>query len=189
MESKENTDLKAGADAIDWQASYELHCEMFRHYSSMLFRARILIITVILLVFAFLFGFKNTGLDSAKDLFGLEPAGVVAYLSSIVITLLYSMETAYIRRLHVVAISARRSADGKFSFYFFKEYKQLRHWPLLALYFSAVVFLLLIFLDRVSRVDFLLWKYFSAALSILPLSLLIYTTWFHKKQTEINENK
>lgn len=173
----------ASRDAI-WQAHCEMHCDLFKHYSLMLFRARILIVSVILLVFAFLLGIKKIETVATKGLFNLEPAAVIAYVSAIVIALLYSMETAYIRRLAEVAASARHGNKSDLTFDFFDRYRPLWHWPLLALYFCAVLFLVSISWSHVSADTSGAWKVIALAVAALPLFLLAFTTKSHKAELE-----
>src|ERR1700749_3364518 len=131
------------------KSAYERHHELFRHYSALLFQARVLIITVILASVAYMFGVvRNTDALPVK-FWGINAEGVVWYMASVAIVLLFSMETAYIRRLAEVAASVKHLEPEPPNGFFFSRYRPLRHWPLITLYLLAMAALLVKFSNSV----------------------------------------
>jgi hypothetical protein len=160
--------------ATDFEKSaYETHHELFRHYSALLFQARVLIITVILASVAYMFGVMRSSDTSSVTFWGMNAEGVVWYMASIAIVLLFSMETAYIRRLAEVATSVRHLEPQPPNGFFFSKYKPLRHWPLITLYLLAMTALLAKFSDSVGLV-------LGISLSLFPLGLFVYTALKHR---------
>src|ERR1700754_4773794 len=114
--------------SVDFEKSvYERHHELFRHYSSLLFQARVLIITVILASVAYMFGVMRANDSTSVKFWGINAEGFVWYMASVAIVLLFSMETAYIRRLAEVAVSVRHLEDFSQNGFFFSRYKPLKH--------------------------------------------------------------
>jgi hypothetical protein len=164
-----------------WQVSLEKHSELFQHYSSLLFRARIFIVGIILVVVGLLCGMRSApGVPNAAIRVDAEP--ILAYAASLVVALLYSMETAYIRRLAEVAASAREVEGLARAFPFFQNYSALSHWPLLALYCLAVIFFLAAFWFRGVQAVALPWRYAGLLLVIIPPILLAWTSYIHGKR-------
>lgn len=79
--------------------AYESHVKLFTHYSGLVFRARVAMITLILLVFGYLFGTVAGAGDTHRDLLGIGTKSAMAYLAALLLSLLFSMENAYLRRL------------------------------------------------------------------------------------------
>jgi hypothetical protein len=164
-----------------WQVSLEKHSVLFQHYSSLLFRARILIVGVILVVVGLLCGMGSApGMANASIRADAEP--ILAYAASLVVALLYSMETAYIRRLAEVASSAREVEGLARAFPFFQNYQALWHWPLLALYCLAVTFFLAVFWLKGVQALALPWRYGGFLLVAIPPILLARTSYSHGRR-------
>ena len=155
------------------KSAYERHHELFRHYSGLLFQARVFIITVILASVAYMFGVMRNADSTPVTFWGMNAEGVVWYMASVAIVLLFSMETAYIRRLAEVAASVRHLESISPNGFFFSRYKPLKHWPLVSLYLLAMAALLAKFSNSVGLL-------IGGILSFFPFGLFFYTALKHR---------
>ena len=124
--------------------AYEEHRQLFLHYSSLVFRARVAMATVIVAVFGVLAGFPS-GDPPDGVLFGLPAGAVLPYLAALLVPVLFVMETAYLARLVEVAEAAGRIERNFDSRLYFVGYARRQPWRLYLLYILATVALLAAF--------------------------------------------
>jgi hypothetical protein len=108
------------------------HAELFQHYSNLLFKARVLILTVIFIGIVYLTYAKKIQIAGIDMDFNVE--SITCFLFANVISLLFSMETGYIRRLAEVADPFSKLSDCKNEFIFLKNYKPIFHKPFIFLH-------------------------------------------------------
>lgn len=164
--------------SIQEDPRYAAHNELFRHYSSLLFKARLSIITAILLLFAFALGATDWAAATDPAIFGITGRSLIAYLSSWVVVLLFSMETAYIRRLAQVANAASRIEGDQL---FFANYRPLWHWPLTALYALASVSFAVLACYSSQFPDFPGREAIRLIMLTAPIGLGVFTYKSHRK--------
>ncbi len=145
--------------------AYEEHRQLFLHYSSLVFRARVAMATLIVGVFVFLRG------SPAEDvLFGLPALAVLPYLAAVLVPVLFAMETAYLTRLVEVAHAAGRIEREFETPLYFAAYARPRRLWLYLLYVLATLALLTVFVCH-SR-DILGFEW-ALILTLFPLAVLI----------------
>jgi hypothetical protein len=111
---------------------YERYTELFRHYSNILFKARITVITVILALFANIFeivGAKPPN-DVSRSLISLFAASFIVLISS--------MESRYSERLKEVADEIKKLEQDSDSPRYFSGYGKPSHWHILLVYFLSI---------------------------------------------------
>jgi hypothetical protein len=121
--------------------AYEAHFRLCEHYSSLIFRARISIMTLILIVVAFVFGIMLQDSNALGKLPGLPTRAILAYIGAILINLLYLMEIGYLKRFYQV-VAGGRALEGRVGLQsYFTIYDRSESWPLHAAYGLAVLVL------------------------------------------------
>lgn len=126
--------------------SYESHFELARHYSSLMFQARIAITTVMVLFVGLGFGFLPGGSSSTIE-FGRVPArGLVAYAAALLINLLYAMEVTYVVRFYRIVQSGCRIERQYDVSPYFARYERALSWPLYFAYLGGILILVGLFL-------------------------------------------
>lgn len=126
--------------------AYESHFELARHYSSLMFQARIAITTAMVAAVAFAFGFLPGG-DSSRIEFAKIPArGLVAYAAALLVNLLHAMEVTYVVRFYRIVQSGRKIERGHRAPSYFASYERSDAWPLYFAYLGGVLLLMALFL-------------------------------------------
>lgn len=150
--------------------AYQAHHDTFRHYSALLFTARLSIVTVVLLAFVYLLGLLPG--DKSEDgeiqkVVGFNGRGVVAFLSAFLISLLFKMETAYVDRLVEVAYAAGRLERAEGAQLYFTQYRRLPHWPVDLVHLLGVVLMVIIAVECMVLGQGPFW---SAAINVAALA-------------------
>ncbi|UII21557.1 hypothetical protein [Fulvivirga ligni] len=111
MFGRNKTDLKA--------VSYDNHYRLFEHYSKLVFRARISIVTLILLVAAFVFKIKPepaSMIELGGDV-SLNIVSVILFFTNLILNFMFWMEIGYTKRFYLVVSSVRDFVDEPPSFF------------------------------------------------------------------------
>jgi hypothetical protein len=150
------------------KSAYDKYQELFRHYSALLFQARILIISLNLILIGYNFGYlKVESIDSQDN----YVKGGICFMSAVALLLFYSMETVYIKRLKDVADSIGNLEKNIKSIPcdFFRKYKPMHHWSLLIFYGISNIALLYKYLVNI---QYSWWGYIFL---IFPFILFVGT--------------
>ncbi len=173
---------------------YQAYIDFYKHYSLLMFRARISIFTLIFVSIGFII--KIIPLTTNSPIF-LETIGgkisqnaVVAYITAILIGVLFLLETAYYRRflgiitcLNQIEWDSRLYNNSNDKSSFFNMYKR-RHHEYNILYLISCVFLVSYFVyecqgkisieNGIEQVQGKINLLFSIILAALPVSFLVY---------------
>lgn len=120
--------------------SYEVHSSLFQHYSSLIVKARISIMTLIILAFCYVLGVFHSDIDK-QQIFGvMSTRSIISYLASFLIVCLFLMEIHYCRRLlQIISVSKAIERELKVEHYFI-NYDRATRWPLYILYGLSIFF-------------------------------------------------
>ena len=106
------------------ESAYQAHFALVQHYSSLIFKARMSIITVILIIWAYILGIGQDVGDYTFQIgeYTLSAKAGIAYITSITITIFITMEISCVKRyFHILssaqAIEAQYQKPGYFSNY------------------------------------------------------------------------
>lgn len=139
----------SGQGSRTWELvriAYESHFELARHYSSLMFQARIAITTVMVLAVGLGFGILPGGNSSAIE-FGRVPArGLIAYAAALLINLLYAMEVTYVVRFYRIVQSGGRIERHYNAPSYFAPFERALSWPLYFAYLGGILLLIALFL-------------------------------------------
>jgi hypothetical protein len=126
--------------------AYESHFELARHYSSLMFQARIAITTLIVVAVALGFGYLPNG-KSSDIAFARVPArGLVTYVAALLINILYAMEVTYVVRFYRIVQSGRSIEQQYKAPAYFTGYERADSWPLYLAYLGGILVLIALFL-------------------------------------------
>jgi len=95
------------------EKAYELHYQLMQHYSSQIFRARIAITTVTLVVAAYALDVANEEKSIAASIVGFQKRPIVAFLGAMFIVLLCLMEVGYLKRFYEVVTATREFEESE----------------------------------------------------------------------------
>lgn len=126
--------------------SYESHFELARHYSSLMFQARIAITTVMILAVGLGFGILPGGNSSTIELGRVPARGLVAYAAALLINFLYAMEVTYVVRFYRIVQSGCRIERQYDVPSYFARYERALSWPLYFAYLGGILLLVALFL-------------------------------------------
>jgi hypothetical protein len=129
------------------RTAYEAHFDLCKHYSGLVFRGRIAIITVTVAAVSFALGVVPTVSETAARPDPLM-TGALAYIAAWLVSLLHAMEVSYVKRFYQVVSSGRaiEKAGGVTSY--FTTYDKPESWPLRVIHIFAVAVLVLVALWR-----------------------------------------
>ncbi|TVM02278.1 MAG: hypothetical protein CV087_09800 [Candidatus Brocadia sp. WS118] len=152
--------------------AYEAHFNLLQHYSSLVFKARISIITVSLLIFAYIFGFgfleKDASTSPKSEYFKI----MVAYTASIFTIIFFRMETLYIKRIVQVILTARAIEKENQLSYFFSAWDSPHYRTVSLFYFAAILGFIGVFWVLLLQKTQLLWIVILAIfISAIPFFL------------------
>jgi hypothetical protein len=116
------------------RVAYEAHHSLFRHYSEQIFRTRISIVTIILLSFGYVFGVLPWGVQQA----GAVAVSVLAYLVSLLVVFLFSIEIRYYRRLFQVTVAGRTLEVDQGIGLYFCALDRPANWSVFLLYLAGI---------------------------------------------------
>jgi hypothetical protein len=126
--------------------AYESHFELSRHYSSVIFQARIAITTVMVFAVALGFGLLPQGGSATIEFAHVPARGIVAYVAALLINLLYAMEVTYLVRLYLIMQSGRRIERAYNAPAYFTGFNRADSWPLYFAYLGGILLLVAVFL-------------------------------------------
>jgi hypothetical protein len=126
--------------------AYESHFELTRHYSSVIFQARIAITTVMVFAVAVGFGLLPQGDSATIEFMQVPGRGLIAYVAALLINLLYAMEVTYLVRLYLIVQSGRRIERAHNAPAYFAGFDRAASWPLYFAYLGGILVLVAIFL-------------------------------------------
>ena len=141
--------------------TYEAHVALCQHYSSLVFRGRLAIVTLTVAAVSVALGLIP-GSGSAPNGAG---NGLLAYASAWLVALLHAVEVSYVRRFFQVVVSGRDLERRIGLQLYFSRYDQPEGWPLRLIYFFAVAVLLVVALAR-------LWS-LSAVVPFRPVVIAV----------------
>lgn len=118
---------KSAVDTLR-NTAHAAHYELCEHYSGLIFKARVSIITLTLLVIAFVFDIVPARTQPLPPILGFDARGLMALMSSVLIGLLHLMEMAYIKRFYQVVASGKAIEQGLLPSYF-ARYDRAESWP------------------------------------------------------------
>ena len=126
--------------------AYDSHFELARHYSSVMFQARIAITTVMVLAVALCFGYLPTGGSDQIEFQQIPARGLVAYVAAWLINLLYAMEVTYMVRFYRIIQSGRKLEAQYRAPAYFTDYLRADSWPLYIAYLFGILLLVGLFM-------------------------------------------
>lgn len=152
---------EAGASSDEnLRTAYDAHVGLCQHYSGLVFRGRLAIVTLTVAAVSVSLGLlPGTGP-------GPRPigAGMLAYASACLVALLHAAEVGYVKRFFQVVATGREIETALRVPSYFSRYDQPEGWPLRLIYFFSVALLVLIALIR-------FWPV-TGALPLRPLVLV-----------------
>jgi hypothetical protein len=150
MKEHDHSDLRSTA--------YDAHYRLLEHYSSLILRARISIVTVTLVVIAYAFGVVPESATTSTPLFGIDSRAPVALMGALFLAFLFLMEVSYLMRLYQVILSGR-ALEGQESLpSYFTKFIPGQSWPIHTVYTIAVMVLIAIFLQLTWDPDYSFWR-------------------------------
>lgn len=126
--------------------AYEEHFALSRHYSSVMFQARIAITTVMVAAVALGFGFVPRAESNSIEFAGVPARGLAAYVAALLINLLHAMEVTYFVRFYRLVHSGREIERQYSAPAYFTGYVRANSWPLYFAYFGGILLLVALFL-------------------------------------------
>jgi hypothetical protein len=131
--------------------AYEEHFALSRHYSSVMFQARIAITTVMVAAVALGFGFVPRADSNSIEFAGVPARGLVAYVAALLINLLHAMEVTYFVRFYRLVHSGREIERRYGAPAYFTGYVRADSWPLYFAYLGGILLLVALFLGAAWR--------------------------------------
>jgi len=153
------------------RTAYDAHQSLLRHYSEQIFKTRISIITLIVIFCAYLLG----ALPSQRQPLDPITSAVLAYLATILIALLFSIEIAYYRRFTQVLKAGRIIESTQRIRLYFSLWDHAGHWRLYSLYLAGMAFFITATLVHFSQSVH--WNQYRALAlaTIIPIALSAWT--------------
>jgi hypothetical protein len=131
------------------RAAYTHNFELLKHYSGLIFQARIAITSVVAATVAVAFGVVPDRQLPESSISGVPARAIVAYVAAVFVVLLYSIEISYLRHFFQV-ISCGRAFDKQWRVVsYFTKYDRPESWPLHSAYLIGVGLLIVGFLSEV----------------------------------------
>jgi len=118
------------------RASYDNLYALLKHYSSQLFNGRVSIITICVLLWAYILGLGKDFNDVATTLgpLNLSTKMLVAYFACYLLPMFSSIETAYLRR-YLTIIKCGRAFETRFAINsYFTSYGTIKAHPFFSFY-------------------------------------------------------
>ena len=175
--------MKENAKAEFRRTAYEAHYRLLEHYSSLIFRARVAILTVTMLVLAYVFGVSPSLSADADNVGVLNTRGIIGYLAAVFIDLLYLMETSYLKRFYQVIASGRQYETDGDSCSYFSRYDKPESWPIHIAYLLAVLVLTGMFIGIVWHGDRSVVH--SIILSIIGVVPIVLCLWARRRSQSV----
>ena len=149
------------------RAAYDAHQSLLRHYSAQIFKTRISIITLIVIACGYLVGL----IPPQRQPVDLAPSAGLAYLSALLVGLLFSLEIAYYRRFLQVVKAGRIIEDSQGAKLYFNLWDHGSPWRLYSIYIVGIVCFIAIALIRFHAST--LWNPYRllASVVVVPLAL------------------
>ena len=179
----DSTDFRSELENI----AYEKAFDSVLHYSNIIFRTRIGMLTLSALIASLILGVRLApATNSSAASITVDVKAMLAYIYSIMIVLFYSIEVGYYRRLAAVvkaaaAIELKRGASAMF-----QDYNLSWHVPIYFLYGAMVLLFDVLFLvqslgiEGVSSQGYLLAL--TLLLSLWPLVTFFTVIWRYPRQ-------
>jgi len=114
---------------IDRETLYTTHVELFKHYSSLIFTARVSTITVTIVAILISFNALGSGLASAGESTtqGVNAIGYLTTGAMALILALWFMEIGYLWKFYTLIIAQRKLRGKSKPLDFFQSYRGLLH--------------------------------------------------------------
>jgi hypothetical protein len=174
-------------------SSYNQHYELLRHYSSLLFKGRVSVVTVCVLIWAYILGIVKD-LGTARFSFlglNLESKSNVALGVMFLLLSFMSLETAYARRFIEVVTSGRLVEKELGSEAFFSRYAPPTWSPMVEFYAFNELGLAAVFVSNMWSLNGGSVGVTAVCLSLVPFLWIIRSYHQHSKwvktllQTEV----
>jgi hypothetical protein len=155
------------------RAAYDAHVGLCQHYSGLVFRGRLAIVTLTVAAVSVSLGLLP-GTAPGPSPIG---AGMLAYASACLVALLHAAEVGYVKRFFQVVASGREIETAMGVPSYFSRYDQPEGWPLRLIYFFSVGMLVLIALIRFWPVttDLPLRPLVLVAAAVVPFLPLVFS--------------
>ena len=152
------------------RVAYDAHHSLFRHYSEQIFKTRISIVTLILIFAGYLLGvvpLQNRAVDPIV-------LSLLAFLSAVLVVLLFSNEVAYYRRITQVVKAGRLLESTQGVRLYFSILDHMSHWRLYGVYMVAIVLFVATALTKFYQSS--LWNQYRmlAPLILVPIGLMYW---------------
>jgi len=114
--------------------AYQGHFELTKHYSSLLFKGRVLVVTISIAAWVYILGIHPPkGIEKIGEMsINLQIDLVIAYLSSTVILFLATMKVSYLDRIFSIIENAKKIEEKSNIEGVFKSFKRSNSTPFLA---------------------------------------------------------
>jgi len=142
------------------RTAYEGHVALVQHYSGLVFRGRLSIVTLTVVAVSVALGL----VPGVSVVPSPVASGLLAYASACLVALLHAVEVSYVKRFFQVVASGIDLEHNMGIRSYFTRYDKPEGWPLRIIYFFAVALLLAVALVR-------LWKP-SEELPLRPLIIV-----------------
>jgi amino acid transporter len=129
------------------RTAYAAHFDLCKHYSNLVFRGRIAIVTLTIGAVSFALGLVPTTAVTLTKPDSLM-TGALAYIAAWLVALLHSMEVSYVKRFYQVVSSGRALEEKEGIASYFSSYDKPESWPLRVIYIFSVAVLVLVALAR-----------------------------------------
>lgn len=153
--------------------AYSTAAALHQHYSGLLFKGRLSIVTASIVIWAFLLKAPSQDLDSIKIVNLTVPASLLAaVLASVVNTGFAAIESVYFERLFTLVATGQRLERGFNVDGFFSSYLSPKHDPFYLIYFvNGILFWMIGVFEQAPRTTTVTWL--AAVALLIPILLLI----------------
>jgi hypothetical protein len=159
------------------RVAYEAHFALSQHYSSIIFKGRLGIVTLTVAAVSVSLGLTPERSVPAPAPLAPGIGALLPYISGWLVSLLHAMEVSYVKRFFQVVASGRNLEQSAGLKSYFSLYDRPEAWPLRTVYFFAVVVLVLVS-ARAAWSSTLLPRspLLFTALGVLPLGPLVLSS-------------
>ena len=154
--------------------AYEKYYELYKHYSGLIYQARILIITLSLIIIVYLLGISLSANVPTGLLENVYLRIGLAYLCSLIVIIFFKIEKAYVER-GIKVINAARLIEKEYELdLYFSRFDEPSRWSIYAIYFFAILIFVAIFLWQFMNTYSAIWAVTLASVaSACPLILFL----------------
>jgi hypothetical protein len=172
------------------KASYDNLYKLMQHYSSQLFNGRVSIITICVLLWAYILGVGKDLNDKAISIGSLTVSTkmLVAYFACYLLPMFSWIENAYFRRLLAI-VKCGKVFERKFAIEsYFTVYSPIKLHPFFFFYVLNIAAFLLLFIFMLWNLNGF-WNSFWVTISLcIPIAILVWShVDFRKRERDVDK--